>query len=125
MKLLLSERGQIIAISNLIEYGVWGNVGNAKSWRIGTNSYIMDDNFSVIELEDIDIPTYVKEYEYYYINGEFKLADECPNEYKDKITELENQVIITEQAITDLDLQDIETQQMLTDMDIRLMMLEV
>ena len=91
MKLLLTERCQIMAISNLIEYGVWGNVGNAESWRIGKTSYTMDDNYTVVEVADSEIPTYVKEYEYYYIDGEFKLADECPNEYKERIAELEAQ----------------------------------
>lgn len=91
MKLLLTERGQIVAISNLIEYGVWGNTGSSKSWRIGLSSYMMDDNFTVVEVKNEEIPTYVKEVDFYYINGTFKLADECPNEYKERIAELEAQ----------------------------------
>lgn len=97
MKLLLNERNQIIAISNLIEYGVWGNIGKAESWRIGKTSYIMDDNFTIVDVEDAHIPTYVREYEYYYVNGEFKLADECPNEYKERILELENEVKVLQE----------------------------
>lgn len=89
MKLLLTERGQIVAINSSIEYGVWGNHGTVASWRIGKMSYMMDDSFSVVEVPDAHILTYVREYEYYYIDGEFKLADECPNEYRDRITALE------------------------------------
>lgn len=89
MKLLLNERGKIIAISNSIEFGVWGNIGNASSWKISNCSYTVDDNYRVVEVADSDIPTYVNEYEFYYIDGEFKLADECPNEYRDRITALE------------------------------------
>lgn len=43
---------------------------------------------------------------------------------EERIAELEEAVMASEQAITDLDLQDIETQQAITDMDIRLMALE-
>lgn len=92
MKLLLDERNLIIAIGSDIEYGVWGNVKTAASWRINPTYYMMDGNFHLVDIGDTEIPTYVKENQYYYVNGEFKLADECPNEYKDKIKEVETTV---------------------------------
>lgn len=92
MKLLLNERNLIIAIGSSIEYGVWGNVGELASWKITETSYAMDDNYTVVDIGDAEIPTYVKEYQYCYINGEFKLVDECPNEYKERIIELETQM---------------------------------
>ena len=96
MKLLLDERKLIVGIGSAIEYGVWGNVANLASWRITPTSYIMDANFTLVDLGDTEIPTYVHEGQYYYIDGEFKLADECPNEYRDRIVELEEEVAITE-----------------------------
>ena len=44
MKLLLDERNLIIGIGNDIDYGVWGNVGTLKSWKITPTQYTMDDN---------------------------------------------------------------------------------
>ena len=85
MKLLLDERKMIAAIGNNIEYGVWGNIKDAASWRLTPTSYIMDANFTLVDIEDMEIPLYVRPNEYYFINGEFKLADECPNEYRDSI----------------------------------------
>ena len=108
MKLLLTERGQIIAISNLIEYGVWGNIGESKSWKLGEHSYTMDDNYTVVEVDNNDIPLYVKPYEFYYIDGEFKVADECPNEYRDRIAELEAQNITLGEQIANTELTMIE-----------------
>lgn len=96
MKLLLNERKLIIAIGNSIEYGVWGNAGEQASWRISDNYFMMDNNFTLEDIGDTEIPTYVNEGQYYYVNGEFKLADECPNEYRDSITKLEEEVAITE-----------------------------
>lgn len=102
MKLLLDERKLVIAISNNIEYGIWGNVGTAASWRISKTNYCMDNNYKVVEIADEAIPTYVRPYEYYFINGEFKLADECPNEYKDKIVALEATIAEQEEFIANL-----------------------
>ena len=99
MKLLLDERNLIIAIGSSIEYGVWGNVGTAKSWKITNSYYTMDNNFTVIDIGYTEIPTYVKEGQYYYIDGEFKLADECPNEYKDRIVEAESSIALNEESI--------------------------
>ena len=92
MKLLLSERKLVIGISENIEFGEWGNVSGAKSWKIGNSQYAMDNNFTVVDIGDKEIPTYVVEGEYYYINDEFKLGDECPNEYKDKIMNCEERI---------------------------------
>lgn len=99
MKLLLDERKCIIAISNEIEYGIWGNVGNLASWKIAKTNYCMDNNYSLVEIADNAIPTYVRPYEYYFINGEFKLADECPNEYKDRIIVAEESISVIEDAL--------------------------
>lgn len=96
MKLLLDERKLILGIGNNIEYGVWGNVCGMSSWRINPTAYMMDGNYHLEDIGDKEIPTYVKAHQYYYIDGEFKLADTCPNEYKDRIIELENEVAITE-----------------------------
>lgn len=96
MKLLLNERNLIIGIASSIEYGVWGNLPHnpdIKSWKIGEISYAMDDNFTVVDIGDQAIPTYVKELQYYYIDGEFRLADECPNEYKERIVTLEETTV--------------------------------
>lgn len=100
MKLLLNERNLIMGIGSGIEFGVWGNVKDMPSWKITPTSYMMDGNFRLVDIGDTEIPTYVKEMQYYYINGEFKLADECPNEYKDKIVEVENTVEEVVDSIT-------------------------
>lgn len=101
MKLLLDERNLIIGISNTIEYGVWGNIRELSSWKIGANEYAMDNNYSVVDIDDTEIPTYVTPGAYYYIDGEFKLGEECPNEYKDRIKVLEEEkVTLQEQVAT-------------------------
>lgn len=92
MKLLLNDRNLVIAIGSEIEYGVWGNIKDLASWKINQNQYVMDNNYTVVDIGDTEIPTYVVDGEYYYIDGEFKLADECPNEYKDRIVALEEEV---------------------------------
>ena len=99
MKLLLNERNLIVGIGSVIEYGVWGNIDNLKSWKINETDYAMDNNFMVVDIGDTEIPTYVKEGQYYYIDGEFKLADECPNEYKDRIVVLEEDMVDTQDAL--------------------------
>ena len=99
MRLLLDERKLIVAIGSEIEYGVWGNVEDAKSWKITNTYYVMDNNYTVVDIGDQEIPSYVHENEYYYIDGEFKLADECPNEYKDRIVELETTVEVTNEDL--------------------------
>ena len=96
MKLLLDERKLIVGIGSAIEYGVWGNVEDLASWRITPTYYMMDANFTLVDLGDQEVPTYVQVGQYYYIDGEFRLADECPNEYRDRIVELEEEVAITE-----------------------------
>ena len=101
MRLLLSERNLIVAIGSDIEYGVWGNLKDVYSWKITKNSYVMDNNYTVVDIGDTEIPTYVVENEYYYVDGEFKLADECPNEYKDRIVVLEDDVLNTQIALTE------------------------
>ena len=114
MKLLLNDRNLIENIGSAIEYGAWGNVEDMKSWRITPTSYRMDENFTLVDIGDIEIPTYVKEGQYYYIDGEFRLADECPNEYKDKIVVLEDEIAATQDAIceqsetTETSISDIE-----------------
>lgn len=102
MKLLLNERNLIVAMGSSIEYGVWGNVGNVKSWKITNTTFVMDDNFTAIDIGDKEIPTYVVPGEYYYINEEFKLADECPNEYKDRIVDLESQLATQDELSIEL-----------------------
>ena len=99
MKLLLNERQLIIGISSEIEYGVWGNIGDLFSWKIGNMEYAMDDHYTVVDIGDQEIPTYVRALSYYYIDGEFKLADECPNEYRDKITMYEEELLNTQLAL--------------------------
>jgi hypothetical protein len=102
MKLLLNERNLIIGISKDIEYGVWGNVRDLSSWKIGANEYAMDNNYSLVDIGDTPIPTYVTAGAYYYIDGEFRLADECPNEYRDRIVELEDLLIASDEAVVSL-----------------------
>ena len=104
MKLLLDERKLIVAIGATIEYGVWGNVENLASWKITPSYYIMDGNYTLVDLGDLEIPTYVKEGQYYFINGEFKLADECPNEYRDRITMAEESIVTIEDALCETEL---------------------
>lgn len=99
MKLLLNERNLIIAIGNEIEYGVWGNVKDIASWKITESFYVMNGNYHLIDIGDQEIPTYVIENEYYYIDGEFKLADECPNEYRDNIQANTDSIVTIEDAI--------------------------
>lgn len=99
MQLLLSDRRLVIGIGSVIEYGVWGNFKDMPSWRINNRSFAMDDNYTVEDIGDIEIPTYVKPMNYYYIDGEFKLADDCPNEYKDRIVTLEADMVDTQDAI--------------------------
>ena len=104
MKLLLDERNLIIAIGSSIEYGVWGNVKDIKSWKITEASYVMDGNYTLVDIGDTEIPTYVKEGQYYYIDGEFKLADECPNEYRDNIKANTESIVIIEDALCETEL---------------------
>lgn len=99
MKLLLNERNLIIAIGNNIEYGIWGNVKNIASWRISESYYMMDDNYHLVDIGDLEVPTYVHENEYYFINNEFKLADECPNEYRDNIQANAESITIIDDAL--------------------------
>ena len=102
MKLLLDERKLIIAIGSEIEYGVWGNIKDLASWKVSNSFYVMGDTYAVVDIGDTEIPTYVCEHEYYYINGEFKLADECPNEYRDRIVNLETTVETQDVQIMEL-----------------------
>ena len=102
MKLLLDERNLVIGIGSEIEYGVWGNLKDCASWKINQSSYAMDNNYRVEDIGDTEIPTYVREGEYFYVDGEFRLADECPNEYKERITELEGTVAEQETSIYEL-----------------------
>lgn len=90
MKLLLDERDKIVAISNYIEYGVWGNVGDISSWKIGNNSYMMGEFYTVKEVDEV--PIYIKEGKYFYINGEYILDEDIPNEYKERIETIEKEV---------------------------------
>lgn len=94
MKVLLNERNNIVAIGSVIEYGVWGNVGDLASWKVSPTSFIMDNNYTVMEVAGI--PAYVKPKLYRYENGEFVIDDDCPNEYKERITALEQQLADTE-----------------------------
>lgn len=87
MKLLLDERNLIVAIGKNIEFGVWGNIGDVASWRITPTLFMADGNFTVEEVNEV--PTYVHEGSHYYIDGEFVLNGECPNEYKERIVTLE------------------------------------
>lgn len=99
MKLLLNERKLIVGIGAAIEYGVWGNIQGLASWKITPTNYMMDANFTLVDIGDKEIPTYVQEGAYYYIDGEFKLADECPNEYKDRIVTAEESIVTIEDAM--------------------------
>ena len=104
MKLLLDERNLIVGIGSAIEYGVWGNIKDLASWRITPTSYMMDANFTLVDIGDTEIPTYVHEGEYYYVDGEFKLADECPNEYRDSITANTESIVVIEDAMCDTEI---------------------
>lgn len=99
MKLLLNERKLIVGIGENIEYGVWGNLEEIASWKITASYFLVDDNFTLIDIGDMEIPTYVTENRYYFINNEFKLGDECPNEYRDSIKENTQSIITIEDAI--------------------------
>lgn len=102
MKLLLDERNLIIAIGSNIEYGTWGNVHGTESWKITETQYMMDGGFHLEDIGEQEIPSYVRENEYYYIDGEFKFAEECPNEYKERIAELESQVALADETTIEL-----------------------
>ena len=102
MKLLLDERNLVVALGSSIEYGVWGNVKGAPSWKVTETYYMMDDNFHVLDIGDTEIPLYVTPGAYYYIDGVFKLKDECPNEYKDRILSLEEALVITDETAIEL-----------------------
>lgn len=91
MKLLLNDRNEIQAIGSHIEYGVWGNMDGLSSWKINENFYMMDGNFHIEDVAADSIPSYVTgNGNYIYKNGEFFLKDSIPNEYKERIAELEN-----------------------------------
>lgn len=104
MKLLLDSRNLIIGIGNNIEYGEWGNIENVKSWRITPTHYMMDGDYHLEDIGDTEIPTYVKEGQYYLINGEFKLADECPNEYRDSIKANTESIVTIEDALCETEI---------------------
>lgn len=99
MKLLLDERKIIIGIGSSIEYGIWGNIENLASWKITETSFIMDNNFTVVDIGDKEIPNYVIEGQYLYIDGEFKLRDECPNPYRDSIKANKESIVTIEDAL--------------------------
>lgn len=94
MRILLDERNIIKAIGSGIEYGVWGNVADLASWKISPTSYMVDNNYTVAEVGEV--PSYVTPNLYRYENGEFVLNAECPNEYKERIATLEEQLADTE-----------------------------
>lgn len=100
MRVLLNERNVIMAIGSDIEYGAWGNIGDAHSWKLSPTSYTMDNNYTVAEAGDI--PSYVVPEQYRYENGEFVLNEECPNEYKARIEELEIQVASADETAIEL-----------------------
>lgn len=114
MKLLLDERNLVLAIGSTIEYGVWGNIEDLASWKISDTQYLVANNCTVLDIGDTEIPTYVNAGEYYYIDGEFKLKDECPNEYKDRITTLESDMVDTQDAICE---QSVTTETSITDIE--------
>lgn len=105
MKLLLDERKLIIAIGNNIEFGVWGNLPNGmSSWKLTASSYTTDANYTLIDIGNQEIPTYVIAGQYYYIDGKFKLADECPNEYRDNIKANTESIITIEDALCETEI---------------------
>lgn len=87
MRLLLDEKKVIIAIGADIEFGVWGNIGVFPSWKISSTFYIIDDTYTVVEVNEI--PNYVTPILYRYVNGEFVLAEEAKNELEKRIEALE------------------------------------
>ena len=100
MKLLLDERNLIVAIGSDIAYGVWGNVKDMYSWRITKTSYMMDNNFRVVEVDSV--PNNVHEGEYYYIDGEYVYNENCPDSYQKKYDDLE--ATVTDLASTQADI---------------------
>lgn len=102
MKILLDARNKIVAIGTSIEFGVWGNVADLSSWKIDETEFTMDSNYTLADIGDTEIPTYVTPGAYYYIDGEFKLADECPNEYKERVEYLEEALDITDETAIEL-----------------------
>ena len=102
MQILLNDRNVIIAIGTSIEYGVWGNIEDMQSWNINNNYYLMDANYTVQFVDEI--PSYVEEGKYLYIDGEFLLKDECPNEYKDRIVATEESIVTIEDAMCETEL---------------------
>ena len=100
MRVLLDERNIIKAIGSGIEFGVWGNVGDAPSWKLSPTRYTMDNNYTVAEVGEV--PSYVTPNLYRYENGEFVLNEECPNEYKERIAELESQVALADETTIEL-----------------------
>jgi hypothetical protein len=104
LKLLLNDRKIIIAIGSEIEYGVWGNIGTEASWKVNKNTFYADNNYSITNVPDDSIPSYVIPNAYIYSNGEFKLIDECPNEYRDKITENTEAIVTIENAMCETEI---------------------
>lgn len=100
MKILIDERNVIIAIGSGIEFGVWGNVNDLASWKVSPTSYMMDNNYTVVEVDEI--PSYVTPKQYRYENSEFVLNEDCPNEYKERITVLEGTVAEQKTSICEL-----------------------
>lgn len=102
MQILLNDRKVIIAIGTSIEYGVWGNIEDIQSWNINNNYYLMDANYTVQFVDEI--PSYVEEGKYLYIDGEFLLKDECPNEYRDSIKANTESIITIEDALCETEI---------------------
>lgn len=98
MKLLLNDRNIIIAINNEIEYGVWGNLDSLPSWKIGKTSYLIDENYSLIEMEESLIPLYVCPNRYCFIDNSFQLVSN-PNQDIENIKNLLNQNLPLEEQI--------------------------
>ena len=68
MKILLDERGKVLFASSVIEYGVWDEPGVQK-WKIGTNEYALDNNYTVAEVDEL--PFDFVSGRYFFVDGSF------------------------------------------------------
>lgn len=68
MKLLLDSRKLILAIDEVIEFGIFEDM---QKWKVGSNAYYIDNGFMLEEV--LDIPIDIIPNKYYLIDGEFIL----------------------------------------------------
>lgn len=68
MKILLDEHNKVLFASSIIEFGIW-NEPNVRKWKIGVNEYTLDNNYTVVEVNELPLDFTMGKY--FFINESF------------------------------------------------------